>query len=169
MDKLEHYLENNNIINIHYFYNNYLKFGYDSYDDLYLDLELLLNTIYSHVKVYDIKPTRLNNQIEFRNKLIKKYNKCVVSDNDCVDELEAAHIIPYSECNNFDIYNGLLLSANLHKTFDKNHWTIDANKRIVILNNDSASIKKYNNKVIDIDDNTLYYIMLRNKKIDLYT
>ena len=92
----------------------------------------------------------------------------MVSNNDCLDELEAAHIIPFSECNNFDINNGLLLSANLHKTFDKIHWTIDTNTNcIVVLNNNSNSIKKYDGKYINLDNKTLQYFIKRNNECDI--
>jgi len=40
--------------------------------------------------------------------------------------------ISYSICKNFDINNCLLLSSNLHKTFDKYYWSINPNTLNVI-------------------------------------
>lgn len=68
-------------------------------------------------------------QRKFREKLIKKYNsKCAllgIHSSLC----DAAHIYPYSECKSveekYDENNGILLSATLHKAYDKNYFWID--------------------------------------------
>lgn len=166
MDKLDQYIDNltNKTIDLSFLKNNLFYFNYKDINEMLLDLELLLETVYCDYKIIENTKSRINNQQEFRQSLINKYKKCIISDNDCLDELEAAHIIPFSECNNFDINNGLLISANLHKTFDKFHWTIDTNtKRIVVLNNNSNSIKKYDGKYINLDNETIQYFIKRNK------
>ena len=56
-------------------------------------------------------------QTIFRNNLIKLYTRCIISDDDA-DVCQACHIIPYSETQNNDINNGLLLNYNLHHLFD---------------------------------------------------
>ena len=64
---------------------------------------------------------------QFRDKTINKFKVCAItgiSHSIC----EAAHILPYSKCNDFekdDEFNSILLSANMHKSFDKNYFTID--------------------------------------------
>jgi predicted restriction endonuclease len=65
---------------------------------------------------------------QFRNKTINKFKVCAItgiSHSIC----EAAHILPYSKCKDFekdDEFNSILLSANMHKSFDKNYFTIDS-------------------------------------------
>lgn len=58
-------------------------------------------------------------QPEFRQRLLEAYGgQCAISDCDCVDVLEAAHIIPYQgECTNH-VQNGLLLRGDIHTLFD---------------------------------------------------
>ena len=67
-------------------------------------------------------------QRKYRNKLIDKFNICPLTGVN-YKLCEAAHILPYSECNNkkdkFSINNGILLSATMHKAFDRNYFTID--------------------------------------------
>jgi len=79
----------------------------------------------------------------YRCAIIKRYNTCIISDMDnrvC----EAAHIIPFSECDNFNIDNGLLLNCILHKLFDKHYWSINPETLMVkILNLDTIPIKIY--------------------------
>jgi len=68
-------------------------------------------------------------QRQFREKLIKKFDsKCAllgINSKLC----DAAHIFPYSECkkNNdkYNVNNGILLSATLHKAYDRNYFIID--------------------------------------------
>jgi len=45
---------------------------------------------------------------------------------------EACHIIPYSRSKNYDPYNGLLLTASVHKLFDNYLITICAQTHKVI-------------------------------------
>jgi hypothetical protein len=63
-------------------------------------------------------------QTEFRNELINRDKNCIISGEPS-DICEAAHIIPYNECKNFDVNNGLLLNASLHKLFDKYKFSIN--------------------------------------------
>lgn len=58
-------------------------------------------------------------QPKFRMKLLNAYgSRCAISDCDCVDALEAAHIHPYWGDETNHIANGLLLRADLHTLFD---------------------------------------------------
>jgi len=70
-------------------------------------------------------------QRKFREKLIKKFDsKCALLGIDS-KLCDAAHIFPYSECKNnkekYDVNNGILLSATLHKAYDRNYFLIDEN------------------------------------------
>jgi predicted restriction endonuclease len=150
---LDDILEKDKTINYNIF-NEYNKFDYDNKDLFEIDLKFLLDNIYSEIKIVESKVKRLNQQ-EFRSELINKYQKCLITDNDCLNELEACHIFELKDTNtginttnntfanttnnnanatnnnanaNIDINNinnGLLLCSNLHKTFDKYLWTIN--------------------------------------------
>ena len=88
-----------------------------------------------------------NGQKGFRDKLIKKYQKCPL-DNINYTLCDAAHILPHSECDNildaYNVNNGILLSSTMHKAFDRNLFTIDENTcKVKIL---EENILKIDNK-----------------------
>lgn len=159
---LEQYLDNyNNEFLSNDIYNNNELFGYSNSDEFKLKLNFLLENIYD-IKLIENKGKRLNQQ-EFRKQLIDKYKKCIITNSDCLIELESAHIIPLNENNNYDINNGLLIKSNLHKTFDKYYWSINPdNLKIEINNNiDVGEISKYKNFVVNLK---LNYILYNNLK-----
>ena len=70
---------------------------------------------------------------------------------------EAVNIIPLSNCEDFNIDNGLLLNSILHKLFDKNYWSINPDTLCVeILNFDMNTngiysiLEPYKDKYIGI-------------------
>jgi ParB family chromosome partitioning protein len=104
----------------------------------------------------DIKSRNPELQQLYRNAIINRFDKCIISDMD-KEVCEAAHIIPFSESNNFDIDNGLLLNSILHKLFDKYYWSINPTTLCVVIfklqiNNENIYniLKPYENKCIDI-------------------
>lgn len=104
----------------------------------------------------DIKSRNPELQQLYRNAIINRFDKCIISDMD-KEVCEAAHIIPFSESNNFDIDNGLLLNSILHKLFDKYYWSINPKTLCVEIfklkiNNENIYniLKPYENKCIDI-------------------
>jgi predicted restriction endonuclease len=156
MCKIEDILNKNtnNTINLSIF-NDHRKFGYDSKELLYIDLEFLAFNVYNTI-IVDNSKIRLN-QKEFRSELLNKYGKCIISGNSCVDELEACHLVEVKDGGDYYINNGIILEANLHKTFDKYFWCINPfTKMIEVKDNINSSINKYKNMVIDIDiDNSI--------------
>jgi hypothetical protein len=68
-------------------------------------------------------------QSKFREQLIKKFDsKCAllgIHSKLC----DAAHIFPYADCKStndkYNVNNGILLSATLHKAYDRNYFRID--------------------------------------------
>jgi predicted restriction endonuclease len=145
------------------FLDNYKKYNYDDESEMELDLNILLQVKYKNIKKVE-KRTELDRKYQkrFKKDLLKRYNnKCVISGNNCKDELEAAHIIPVSEHGSYNIDNGLLLSSNLHKTFDKYYWSINPKKSVIEIKEETnvGSIKKYQGYKIDIE---LNYNILRN-------
>ena len=77
-------------------------------------------------------------QSTYRSKLIEYWNGCSVSDCKVLEVLISSHIKPYRDCENleekFDLYNGLLLSPNYDRLFDKYLISFRENGQILISN-----------------------------------
>lgn len=74
-------------------------------------------------------------QGSFRQKLLKLYPICPLTDLDVQSLLIASHIKPWSVCNNnerLDPFNGLMLAPNIDALFDKGLITFDADGTIKI-------------------------------------
>ena len=105
------------------------------------DLQLI-KEIENNYKLQKIR----ENQTLFRNKLIEKFKKCIIS-NSIEIECDAAHIIPVKNYGNYELNNGLLLCSNLHTTFDMFLWSINPITFEIIVSEkrDAGTIKTYNN------------------------
>ena len=71
----------------------------------------------------------------FREQVIKRMNYCIVTGSKEI--LEAAHIKPWAKANDeekIDSFNGLLLTPNCHKLFDKGLMCFQDNGEITISN-----------------------------------
>ena len=143
-------------------YNDIFKqsriFGYTDIDLFNIDIQFMLNNLYN-IKIIEKKKIRME-QSEFRKKILENFNNtCIITGQNCIDELEAAHIIPVSENENYDIDNGLLLSANIHKTFDKYLWSINPDTLMIDIKSDInvGTINLYCNKPINIIMTNLLY------------
>jgi hypothetical protein len=86
--------------------------------------------------------------------LIKIFHKCVVTDTEIEDLLEAAHIIPHAEGANYHESNGLLLRADIHTLYDLNLLSIDKNSKIHFHPQIKGDIEynRYHGKSINIKD-----------------
>ena len=118
---------------------------------------------------------------KFRNNIISRFNnKCALTNINST-LCEAAHILPYNKCGYLEKYcenNGILLSANMHKAFDKNFFTIDENtcKVKILFNNisnaniniNNIELESINNMYIKQLDNeqSKYFLQQRNNKIE---
>jgi predicted restriction endonuclease len=164
MTSIETYLDNlttnkipNNI------FSSYMYFGYE-YDEVFKnDLILLLDHIYTNISLVSDKKIRLE-QAEFKKNLINLYDgKCLITNNDNEDELEACHIIPVCEDGDYSNNNGLILTRNLHATFDKFKWSINPDTMKIEINPNmkSGSIKEYINNDINIKMNPFIYLNLK--------
>ena len=70
----------------------------------------------------------------FRSEALKVFGqRCVLSDCDVVDALEAAHIVPYLGQDTDIVTNSFLLRADLHTLFDRELLTIDPETFVVRL------------------------------------
>ena len=172
MNKLELYLDKNDnkeIIKDEIY--DYKKFNYNDEIIFNNHLDFLLENIYN-IKIIETDKSRVRLS---QKELLKKFNnKCIIINEDCLDELEACHLIPINEEESYNINNGIILTSNLHKTFDKYLWSINPNTLKIEINNNKnvGNIKKYvGNKVnIKLNDelfNNLnyHYINFINKLI----
>ena len=147
------------------FVNTWKFFNYPNLNIFAVDLNLLLQTVYTEIKIVQDSNTRLS-QSEFRSGLIKLYGgKCVVSNNNSLEELEASHIVEIKDGGDSDLSNGLILEANLHKTFDRYLWTINPDTLIIESNpnNITNSVKKYIGNKVDIKLNPFLYANLKKR------
>ncbi|MCS6177675.1 HNH endonuclease [Shewanella baltica] len=72
-------------------------------------------------------------QPKFRVELLKLYGgRCVITNCETIEALEAAHISPYVEDRSYQLQNGLLLRADIHTLFDLFLISIDPNQRVVV-------------------------------------
>ncbi|MDR0865123.1 MAG: HNH endonuclease [Candidatus Symbiothrix sp.] len=119
-------------------------------------------------------------QSSYRAKLIEYWQGCSIHGYKNSDLLIASHIKPYSDCNineKYDLYNGLLLTPNYDKLFDKYYISFDEDGKIMfsvilkqedlemlgLLNTDSiikeklkpqhlAYLKQHNQKFIQLEN-----------------
>lgn len=71
-------------------------------------------------------------QPTFRARLIElQKGKCAVTRIDCLEVLEAAHILPYSVGGTNDPSNGLLLRSDIHNLFDLGLIAVDVREMTV--------------------------------------
>ena len=146
----------------------------NNYTDVYLQLIQKYKPIYVSMLFYDkygyvyeetdLSVDRSNNQTKFRNDIIKRYKKCIISGNH-PDICQASHIIPYSNSdllNKYDIDNGLLLSSELHTLFDRKDLIINPETLIVKIN------EKYltNNNILNIYNGKKINVELNSKTIE---
>lgn len=108
---------------------------------------------------------------EFKNKVINNYKTCIITGRS-KSVCEVAHILPFSESNNeqkYDEYNGILLCRDLHCLFDKKLISIDYKDFKLILSKDILEdntleiYHEYNNKILNIKEETRKYLELINK------
>ena len=123
--------------------------------------------------------TDIQNQKKFRNLLLKFYNnKCPITDNKQIPNLQDIHIISSNYINNiisqqvyYNTFNGLLMNRSLYEnefltykfTFDfKNYEFINnsfVNIGFIIQPNQlNLEINKYKYKKIKVPYKTLYFI-----------
>ena len=109
-----------------------------------------------------------NKQRKYREELIKKFKVCPL-DNLHPSLCEAAHILPHGMCkkskNKFDINNGILLSCNMHKAFDRHLFTIDEDNCKVKILEDNVLKLQDNQKILNLKEFGLDKI--ENKYISL--
>ena len=102
-------------------------------------------------------------QGSFRQKLLKLYPICPLTDLDVQSLLIASHIKPWSVSNNnerLDLFNGLMLAPNIDRLFDKGLITFDTDGTIKI----SPTIDPENQKRLGISPDIKLKIRPKSKK-----
>ena len=123
----------------------------------------LRSVIKNPVKTIKKKYKRRKDQRKFRDKLIKRYDsKCALLGIHA-SLCDAAHIFPHCECktNNekYDENNGILLSATLHKAYDKDYFWIDENSCEIKINYEKLKQDNIEDlKAVGLDGFEDYYI-----------
>jgi predicted restriction endonuclease len=160
MENLDNYLNtytekfiDTKIINAY----NYFKYENNQEEIYKIDLYFLLDNIYTNIQLGEISQKRLK-QKEFRKLLLNKYNKCLITKNECIQELEACHLVEIKDNGCDNINNGIILDKNLHSTFDKNMWCINPDTLYIEIKKEhKGSIRKYENIKLDIELNPILY------------
>ena len=131
--------------------------------------------------------TQLNicrNDNEFKKEVHNLYKTCIICDiGDChKSAYEVAHIWDFAKCDSneskYDVNNGILLCANMHKYFDSkcgllkfelisniNSDTNNTNMCKVVFCesiSDSSYYKKYNGKQIKFNKKNIMYLEKKN-------
>lgn len=104
--------------------------------ELYLEEEIQNDSKITETEKVQLILSR-KGQGNFRKLLIKYWNRCSVSDCNFLDILIASHIKPWKDSTNIERlnpYNGLLLTPNLDKLFDKGLISFENNGKIIISN-----------------------------------
>ncbi len=151
------YTKDNDISNFKSALNKYLKFiQFDFNAKIYLSEEKTVseinnNSIITITEKQNLTLSRVG-QGRFRNQLIEYWKGCAISKFDKVNLLVASHIKPWRVCNNYerlDVNNGLLLTPNYDKLFDRGYINFDNNGKIII----SKYLSLDDQKILNIDTN----------------
>lgn len=119
----------------------------------------ILRNINTVIKLTDLKKEEKTSLIKirlgqsnYRQELIKYWEKSSVVKLEVHELLIASHIKPYFECNEeekYDLFNGLLLSPNYDKLFDTFLISFDDNGKLLI----SSKLNKSDLKKLGISKN----------------
>ncbi len=110
----------------------------------------------------------------FKKVVPKVYNyTCCISGSQIIatrdiQMIDACHIVPFSESHDDTIKNGLSLSPNFHRAFDRFLITIDNNFRVIVSENftesGNFSIRAFHGKIIHLPADREYYPSVDNLK-----
>ena len=118
-------------------FNRYIEFleDYQEESELISDIEKIIDTkIPISTEKQNLVKCRIG-QGTFREKLIKLWEGCSVTKFKNIEILIASHIKPWSKSSNeerLDVFNGLLLTPNLDKLFDKGYISFKDDGKILI-------------------------------------
>ena len=142
--------------------NRYIEFLEDNNQNILLEdiQQIIGNTIVINTEKENLVKCRIG-QGDFRDKLIKYWNGCSVTRYQNTEILIASHIKPWRESTSeerLDSFNGLLLTPNLDKLFDKGFISFDDEGKILI----SKSLINF--ELLGIDKNMKIAIENKHRK-----
>lgn len=110
------------------------------------------------------------NQGVFREKLLKRYNKCCLCGVSDPHFLVASHIKPWAECEaneRLDIDNGFLLCPGHDKLFDLGFISFDSKGQVLISEklqeNEKTFLNIHEGKTIELNDGNRKYLEFHRK------
>lgn len=101
----------------------------------------------------------------FKNELLKKYSRCIITNVDNKKLLMASHIKPWAVSDNQEriiVDNGFLLTPTFDKLFDIGLITFDAKSRMIV----SQFVGKKNEDLLHIRSNESYDLKLNEQVIN---
>lgn len=112
---------------------------------------------------YEMKKKRADAQ--FREKVMRRWEKrCAITGVE-MEECEVSHMKAFKDCDEkekYDEWNGWVLSASLHKCFDKYIFSINTQKEIIVhpsYQHKRYTIYQYHGLKIDLKDEHMKYIL----------
>ena len=152
--------------------NRYMEFLEENNDNILIEdiEEIIGKKIPINTEKENLVKCRIG-QGDFREKLINYWNGCSVTKFQKIEILIASHIKPWRDSNNeerLDLFNGLLLTPNLDKLFDKGYISFDNNGKILISKelinyeilgihkNMNVNIEKEHKKYLEYHRNNIY-------------
>lgn len=85
-----------------------------------------------------------------------------------IQMIDACHIVPFSQSHDDTITNGLSLSPNFHRAFDRFLITIDSGFNVIVADNfiesENYPIKQFHNKPIILPQNPDFHPSIENLK-----
>ncbi len=152
-------------------FNRYIDFLKETKEEFLLDdiEEIIGYKIPLSTETRNLIKCRIG-QGNFREKLINYWKGCSVTKFDKIELLIASHIKPWRESTNserLDLFNGLLLTPNLDKLFDKGYISFDNSGHILISSelNNYALIGLEKEMTIDIKEEHKKYLEFHRNEI----
>lgn len=128
--------------------NKYRSFIYSRGKDIFDDFKDIEKEKINETEKTELRKARIG-QGKFRNQLIELWGKCSVTGFEKTEILVASHILPWRKSTNkerLDKFNGLLLTPNYDKLFDKALISFDDEGKILI----SQSLKDEDLKLLGV-------------------
>lgn len=167
------------IIDKESFVRLYGTIGYGCFEDAKKFYSLSIDTFLEDINyIIDIPLTTEKENLvkcrvgqgEFREKLMKYWRGCSVTNFQNIELLNASHIKPWSSSTNeerLDVYNGLLLIPNLDKLFDRGYISFDDGGKILISKflKDYSSLGVNKDMKINVEEKHKKYLSFHREKV----
>lgn len=163
MLKIEEYFNNNKSFDKKIYNKNEL-FGVENKTvfKILVNINLWINNIKADNDSY-LRPE----QQQFRDLIVKRDTKCIITGKNIANECQACHIISVKDRGSYDIDNGLLINSIHHKSFDDNLWCINPETLCVdiLTTNEQivGSILEYNEQKANIKPNNIMKHYLKKR------